>query len=125
MTDTSDSRYETGMQVRRQVLGDEYVDRALATATDFNADFQRWITETAWGGIWSRPDLDRRTRSLVTIAVLAALGREEELALHTRASRNNGVQDAEIREVLMQVGVYAGVPAANAAFRVARRALSS
>lgn len=113
------------MQVRRQVLGDEYVDRALATATDFNADFQRWITETAWGGIWSRPDLDRRTRSLVTIAVLAALGREEELALHTRASRNNGVQDAEIREVLMQVGVYAGVPAANAAFRVARRALSS
>jgi 4-carboxymuconolactone decarboxylase len=113
------------MQTRRQVLGDEYVDRALANATPLDTDFQRWITETAWGGVWSRPDLDRRTRSMVTIAILAALGRDEELALHMRASRNTGVTDQELREVLMHVAVYAGVPAAVAAFRSAKRTLGS
>jgi 4-carboxymuconolactone decarboxylase len=114
-------RYDTGMQTRRQVLGDAHVDRSLANATALDADFQRWITETAWGGVWSRPDLDRRTRSLVTIAILGALGKEEELGLHMRASRNTGVTDEELREVLFHVAVYAGVPSAIAAFRVAKR----
>ena len=110
----SDSRYTTGMRVRREVLGDEYVDRALARTTDFDADFQRFITEVAWGSLWARPDLDRRSRSLVTIAILAALGRQDELALHLRASRNNGVEPDEIREALLHVAVYAGIPAAKA-----------
>lgn len=111
------------MRVRREVLGDEHVDRAQARTTALDADFQRFITEMAWGGVWARPDLDRRTRSMVTIAILAALGREE-LALHLRASRNTGVSDRDISEVLMHVAVYAGVPAANAAFAVAKRTLS-
>jgi 4-carboxymuconolactone decarboxylase len=118
----SDARYEAGMRVRREVLGGEHVDRALERATDFDADFQRYITEAAWGAVWARPDLDRRTRSLVTIAILAALGREE-LALHLRASRNCGVDPREIAEVLLHVAVYAGVPAANAAFARARTEL--
>ena len=108
------------MRVRREVLGDEYVDRALARMTDFDADFQRFVTEVAWGSLWARPDLDRRTRSLITIAILAALGREDELALHLRASRNNGVEPGEIREALLHVAVYAGIPAANTAFAVAK-----
>jgi 4-carboxymuconolactone decarboxylase len=113
------------MRVRREVLGDEYVDRALARTTDFDADFQRFITEVAWGSLWARPDLDRRSRSLVTIAILAALGRQDELALHLRASRNNGVEPDEIREALLHVAVYAGIPAANSAFAVAKSELQA
>jgi 4-carboxymuconolactone decarboxylase len=113
------------MRVRREVLGDEYVDRALARTTDFDADFQRFITEVAWGSLWARPDLDRRSRSLVTIAILAALGRNEELALHLRASRNNGVEPDEISEALLHVAVYAGIPAANTAFAVAKAELQA
>ena len=116
----TESRYDAGMKVRKEVLGSEYVERALARTTEFDADFQHYITETAWGSIWARPDLDRRTRSLVTIAILAALGREE-LVVHLRGSRNIGVDPKEIAEVLMHVAVYAGVPAANAAFGVAKR----
>ena len=115
-----DERFEQGMKVRREVVGDEHVERAQARTTELDADFQRFITETAWGGVWARPDLDRRTRSLVTIAILAALGREE-LALHLRASQNIGVDPHEVAEVLLHVAVYAGVPAANAAFAVAKR----
>ena len=111
--------YERGMQTRREVLGDEHVERAQARVTAFDADFQRLITETAWGFLWSRPDLDRRTRSLVTIAILAALGREE-LALHLAASRNTGVDPREVAEVLLHVAFYAGVPVANKAFAVAK-----
>jgi 4-carboxymuconolactone decarboxylase len=116
----TESRYERGMQVRKEVLGSEYVERAQARTSEFDADFQRFITETAWGSVWARPDLDRRTRSLVTIAILAALGREE-LALHLHASRNTGADPREIAEVLLHVGVYAGVPAANAAFAAAKK----
>ena len=115
----TESRFDIGMKVRKEVFGSEYVERALARATEFDADFQRFITEMAWGSVWARPDLDRRTRSLVTIAILAALGREE-LALHLRASRNTGVDPHEIAEVLLHVAVYAGVPAANAAFSLAK-----
>ena len=113
-------RYEDGLKVRRDVLGDVHVDRALAQQTDFDAPFQQFITEVAWGTLWSRPDLDRRTRSLVTIAILAALGRKEELELHLRASQNTGATPEEVREALMHVAVYAGVPAANSAMKLAK-----
>jgi 4-carboxymuconolactone decarboxylase len=116
----TESRYDAGMKVREEVLGSEYVERAIAQSTEFDADFQRYITEAAWGSVWARPDLDRRTRSLVTIAILAALGREE-LLVHLRGSRNIGVDPHEIAEVLLHVAVYAGIPAANAAFAVAKR----
>jgi len=117
----TESRYDTGMKTRKEVLGSEHVERALARATEFDADFQRIITEMAWGSVWSRPDLDRRTRSLVTIAILAALGREE-LSLHLRAAIENvGVDPHEIAEVLLHVAIYAGVPAANSAFATARK----
>ena len=119
----TDSRYETGLRVRREMLGEEHVGRALARQTALDADFQRFITETAWGGVWARPDLDRRTRSLVTIALLAGLGRTEELALHLRASQNIGVDTREVAEVLLHVAVYAGIPAANTAFAIAKREL--
>jgi 4-carboxymuconolactone decarboxylase len=115
-----ESSFDFGLKVRREVLGAEHVARAQARTTPLDADFQRFITEYAWGGLWARPDLDRRTRSLVTIAILAALGREE-LGLHLRASRNTGATPREIAEVLMHVAVYAGVPAANAAFAAAKR----
>ena len=115
-----ESRFDIGMKVRKEVLGSEYVEQAQARTTEFDADFQHFITETAWGSVWARPDLDRRTRSLVTIAILAALGREE-LAVHLRASRTTGVDPHEIAEVLLHVAVYAGVPAANAAFSVANK----
>lgn len=114
-----DDRFEKGMEVRRQVLGDEYVDGAVAATSDLDADFQRWITESAWGGVWARPGLDRRTRSLVTIALLAGLG-HEELEVHLRAAANTGASPAEIAETLMHVAIYAGVPAANSAFRMAK-----
>ncbi len=115
-------RFDIGMNVRKEVLGSEYVEQAQARITEFDADFQRFITESAWGSVWARPDLDRRTKSLVTIAILAALGREE-LALHLRASRNIGVDPHEIAEVLLHVAVYAGVPAANSAFSTAKKVL--
>lgn len=118
-----ESRYEVGRRVRAEVLGADHVARAQAQQTPLDADFQRFITEVAWGSVWARPDLDRRTRSLVTIAILAALGREE-LALHLRASRNIGVDPKEIVEVLLHVAVYAGIPAANTAFGMAKTHLS-
>lgn len=120
---TDDARYEAGLQVRREVLGAEHVARAQARQTPLDADFQRYITESAWGMVWTRPDLDRRTRSLVTIALLAGLGRHEELELHFRASKHIGVDPKEIAEVLMHVAVYAGVPAANRAFALAKSIL--
>ena len=116
----TESRFDIGMKVRKEVLGSEHVEQSFARATEFDADFQRFITEMAWGSVWARPDLDRRTRSLVTIAILAALGREE-LALHLRASQNIGVDPHEIAEVLLHVAVYAGVPAANTAFSTAKK----
>ncbi|KWV30132.1 4-carboxymuconolactone decarboxylase [Micromonospora rifamycinica] len=116
-------RHEAGMAVRRQVLGDAHVDRAVAGTDEFTADFQDFITRYAWGEVWSRPGLDRRTRSCVTLAVLAALHHDEELAMHVRAALGNGLSPQEVAEVLLQVGVYAGVPAANRAFRVAREVL--
>ena len=116
----AESRFERGMQVRREVLGSEHVERAMGRATSFDADFQHFITEMAWGSVWARPGLDRRTRSLITLAILAALGREE-LALHLRASQNIGVDPQEIAEAFLHVAVYAGVPAANTAFATARK----
>jgi 4-carboxymuconolactone decarboxylase len=115
--------HEQGMTVRRQVLGDAHVDRATAAATPFTAPFQELITSYAWGEVWSRPGLDRRTRSCVTLGVLVALRCEEELALHVRAALRNGLTPEEIREVLLHTTVYAGVPAANTAFAIAQRVL--
>jgi 4-carboxymuconolactone decarboxylase len=116
-------RHETGMTARRQVLGDAHVDRAIDGTDEFTADFQDFITRYAWGEVWSRPGLDRRTRSCITLAVLATLRHDEELAMHVRAALRNGLSPAEVAEVLLQVGVYAGVPAANRAFTVARETL--
>lgn len=115
--------HEQGMTVRRQVLGDAHVDRAAAAATPFTAPFQELITSYAWGEVWSRPGLDRRSRSCVTLGVLVALRCEEELALHVRAALRNGLTPEEIREVLLHTTVYAGVPAANTAFAIAQRVL--
>jgi 4-carboxymuconolactone decarboxylase len=109
------------MAMRKSVLGTDHVARAEANKTDFDADFQRIITEGAWGTIWTRPGIDKKTRHLLTIAMLAALGKNEELAMHIRATRNTGVSSDEVREVLLQVSVYAGVPAANSAFAIAKR----
>jgi 4-carboxymuconolactone decarboxylase len=114
-----DDRYAAGMAVRRGVLGDEHVDRSIAGTDDFTADFQSLITRYAWGEIWARPGLDRRTRSCITLAMLAALRADGELAMHVRAAMRNGLSPADIKEVLLQVAIYAGVPAANAAFAVA------
>lgn len=113
----SNLRHDTGMAVRREVLGDAHVDRAVALTSELDADFQRWITENVWGDLWTRPVLDRRDRSLVTIAMLAA-DRHEELELHLRAARNTGATPEEIAEVLLHVAVYAGVPAANHGFKM-------
>ena len=117
----SDDRFEKGMALRKSVLGAEHVDRAEANKTEFDADYQRHITENAWGTIWSRPGLDKKTRHMLTIAMLAALGKNDELAMHVRATRNTGVTPEELREVLLHVSVYAGVPAANSAFAIAKR----
>jgi 4-carboxymuconolactone decarboxylase len=114
-------KYEKGMQIRKSVLGEDYVKRAEANKSEFDADFQRLITEVAWGSVWSRPGLNRKTRHLLTIAMLAALGNHEELAMHIRATRNTGVTPEEVKEVLLQVAVYAGIPAANAAVAIAKR----
>ena len=119
----NDERYDTGMRVRREVLGDAHVDRATGGA-GLGADFQRWITESAWGGPWTRDALlDRRTRSCITVAVLTALRAEGELALHLRAALRNGVTATELAEVIMHTAVYAGVPAANSAMAVAEEVL--
>ena len=115
--------HRRGMEARRAVLGDAHVDRAEASKTELTADFQDLLTRYAWGEIWTRPGLDRRTRSCITIAMLVALGREEELAIHLRGALNNGATREEIKEVLLQAAVYCGMPAANAAFRVASAVL--
>jgi 4-carboxymuconolactone decarboxylase len=120
----ADDTYERGIAVRRAVLGDAHVDRALGAVTDLDREFQAYITRAAWGEIWARPGLARPTRHLITIGMLAALGRQEELAMHIRATVNTGVTLDEVKEVLMQVAVYAGVPAANAAFATAKRVLT-
>jgi 4-carboxymuconolactone decarboxylase len=117
------SRFESGMKVRRAVLGEEHVDRASAATNDFNAEFQDLIVRYAWGEIWTRPGLPRHTRSLLTIAMMVALNRTEELALHLRAAANNGVTRDEIKEVLLQCAIYCGVPAANSAFHLAQQIL--
>ena len=117
----ADQKFEQGMQVRRAVLGDAHVDRAEANKTAFDTDFQRFITETAWGSVWARPGLARKTRHLLTIGLLAALGQEHELAMHIRATANTGVTSDEVKEVLLQVAVYAGIPAANSAVAVAKK----
>ena len=116
-------RHDQGMTVRRAVLGDAHVDQATAATTDFTADFQNLITRYAWGDIWSRPGLDRRTRSCITLAILAAMAHDEELAMHVPAALRNGVTTDEIKEVLLHVAIYAGVPAANRAFGAAQQAL--
>ena len=118
-----EERSAAGMRTRREVLGDAHVDRAEAGTTEFTAPFQDFITRYAWGEVWNRPGLSRPERSMITLAMLATLGRDEELAMHVRAARRNGLTQAQIAEVLLQVAVYAGVPAANRAFAVARAVL--
>ena len=118
------SRYEQGMEVRRAVLGDPHVDKALQNTTDFDRDFQDLITRYAWGEIWTRPGLPRHSRSLIVIATMVALNRSEELRLHIRAALNNGVTREEIKEVLLQAAIYCGVPAANSAFHIAQEVFS-
>ena len=118
-------RYDAGMKIRRAVLGDAHVDASLAKQDGFSADFQDLITRYAWGEIWSRPGLPRQTRSLLTIAMLVALNREEELRMHLRAALKNGVTPDEIREALLQSAIYCGVPAANSAFRIAQEVFAS
>ena len=122
-TPSDESAYERGMRIRREVLGDAHVDRAVERATDFTADFQELITTSIWGGIWARPGIDRRMRSAVTLTALVALGREGELAMHVRAALRNGLTPDEIKEILLQSAIYLGVPAANSAFAIAKRVL--
>lgn len=119
----TDPVHDAGMAVRREVLGDAHVDRAVERTTDFTAPFQDYVTRCAWGAVWTRAGLDRRMRSAVTLAALTALGREDELALHVRAALRNGLTAEEIGEVLLHTAVYAGVPAANSAFAIAQRVL--
>jgi 4-carboxymuconolactone decarboxylase len=114
---------EDGMRVRREVLGDEHVDAAIERTTDFTREFQDLITRYAWGEIWTRPGLDRKTRSCITLTALIALGRDEELAMHVRAALRNGLTAEEIKEVLLHAAVYLGVPAANSAFAIAQHVL--
>lgn len=123
MSEGGGDRFEAGMKVRRAVLGDAHVDRAEAAKTDFDQDFQRFITEGAWGSVWSRPGLTKRERSLLTITLLAALGHEDELAMHLRATANTGASPGDIKEALLHVAVYAGVPAANRAIKIAKSVL--
>jgi 4-carboxymuconolactone decarboxylase len=118
---TEDERYEAGLKVRRLVLGDAHVARSLENLTDLTTEFQNLITRYAWGDIWTRPGLPRHTRSLLTISMLVALNRGEELALHLRAAKNSGVTRDEIKEVLLQTAIYCGVPAANSAFHLAQK----
>ena len=120
----SDDRHEAGMKTRREVLGDAHVDRAVERTTDFTADFQDFITRYAWGEIWTRPGLDRRMRSAITMTALIGVGRFDELGMHVRAALRNGLTVDEIKEVLLQTAIYCGVPAANSAFAVAQKVLA-
>jgi len=117
----NDELYNKGMQTRRSVLGDAHVDKAEANKTEFDADFQEYITNNAWGAVWSRPGLTKRERSLIVIALLAALGHDEELAMHIRATKSTGATKEDIKEVLLQTAVYAGVPVSNNAFKIAKK----
>ena len=117
----SDELYDKGMKTRRSVLGDEHVNKAEANKTDFDKDFQEYITNNAWGAVWTRPGLTKRERSLITIALLAALGHEEELAMHIRATKNTGATEDDVKEVLLHTAVYAGVPVANGAIKIAKK----
>ncbi len=119
----SDDRFDSGMRTRRRVLGDAYVDRAQRDASGVERDFQRYITENAWGSVWSRPGLDHRTRSLLTLVLLASHGHWPEFALHVKATRNTGVSADEVQEALFHVAIYAGVPAANRAFKIVKQEL--
>ncbi|TBB38097.1 4-carboxymuconolactone decarboxylase [Rhizobium ruizarguesonis] len=121
-TASSSERYRQGMAPRRAVLGDAHVDRAAATSTEFDRPFQELITEAAWGHVWSRPALTKRERSIVTIALLAALGQDDEVAMHVRATANTGATREDICEALLHVAIYAGVPAANHAIKIAKQA---
>jgi 4-carboxymuconolactone decarboxylase len=118
-------RYERGMSVRREVLGDAHVDRSLSQLSDFNGEFQDLISRYAWGEIWTRPGLDRRTRSLITLSMLVALNRPEEFRMHVRAAVQNGVTPQDMKEVLLQTAIYCGLPAANSAFHVAEEVLAA
>jgi 4-carboxymuconolactone decarboxylase len=120
----SSSRYDEGMRIRRAVLGDAHVDRTEATKTAFDAAFQRLITEGAWGSVWARPNWTRRERSMVTLALLAALGHDEEVAMHVRATRNTGATPDDIAEAMLHVAIYAGYPAANHAMKIAKQVLA-
>jgi 4-carboxymuconolactone decarboxylase len=120
----SEERYQAGLEVRKAVLGEEYVERALASATDFNRDLQDLVTEYCWGAVWTREGLSRKTRSLINIAMLVGLNRPHELRIHVKGARQNGCTDEEISETLLQTAVYAGVPAAIDGFRIAQEALA-
>ena len=124
MTTMRDETHAAGIQVRRAVLGDDHVDRAVAATTGFTADFQHLITRYAWGEIWTRPGLDRRSRSMITLTAMIARGHHDELAMHVRAARRNGMSVDEIKEVLLQSAIYCGVPDANTAFRIAGAVLA-
>jgi 4-carboxymuconolactone decarboxylase len=121
----SDESHDAGMHVRRSVLGDEHVDRAIERTTDFTAPFQEFITRYAWGGVWTREGLDRRTRSVITLSVLTALGRENEIAMHVRGALRNGLTPAEIGEILIHTAIYAGVPVANSAVAIANEVIAA
>ena len=120
----SNELYKKGMEIRRAILGDEHVNKAEESKTEFDADFQEYITMSAWGQVWSRPGLTKRERSLIVIAMLVTLGRDEELEMHLRATKNTGASKEDVKEVLLQVGVYAGLPAANKAFKIAKQVFS-
>ncbi len=122
---TDEERYDRGMAVRREVLSDAHVDRAIAGTTDLTAGFQDYITRVAWGDIWSRPGLDRRSRSIAVLTALIALGHHEALAMHLPAALRNGLTVDEIEEIILQAGLYCGVPAANTAFRIAREVFAA
>ena len=123
MSDERDGKHARGMEVRRAVLGDAHVDRAIERTTPFTEDFQDFITQYAWGSVWTRPDLDRRTRSFITLTALLPRGHHDELPMHVRAARTNGVTPEEIKELLLQTAIYCGVPDANTAYRIAQRVL--
>lgn len=120
----SSEKFERGMKVRREVLGDAHVDRANENITDFNRAFQTFITENAWGDVWSRPGLERKTRSFITLTALIALGHHDEFKMHVKAAKRNGMTDEEISELILQTAIYCGVPAANHAFKLAAEALA-
>ena len=123
MSDQFEEQFENGMETRREVLGDAHVDRANANKTEFDADFQEFITRFAWGTAWQRDNIDRQTRHMITIAIIAALGKEHELAMHLRATKNTGITPEQLTDVFHQVAIYAGVPAANRAFGIAKKEL--